>query len=398
MRPTINFGNTQIDAFEYAVNGNVLLATRGGGKTTAFKFIAESLMDINIPVIILDPVGKSRYLKNANPNNQNGKGYNIIVVGKNGDVELSLDTIEEVIRVALKTRSSLVIDLFDVSIIDSWDEIVTKIMKVLLYENKSLRHLIIEESSEWVHQEGKKSGASVWIERLIRLSGNCKVGVSLVNQNSESLSKKVLKLCRGKILGAQDEANTIENMRKWLKKSGIQNADEISESLSSLKAGEFWVWGASEKQLVKVKIPDIRSLHPSRNDMNHMDVKESEDITAVLSQMNFKEEINYTHPKPVYNTPIFIQEEKPTEIELPNIDSLELTAYEKNISYVAGKTPFANSNVRSTIDGLVKKGYTSYSEYPFQLRNPNNNKIFGLNSDTERKYAKLITKLVSQNA
>jgi len=77
MRPTINFGNTQIDAFEYAVNGNVLLATRGGGKTTAFKFIAESLMDINIPVIILDPVGKSRYLKNANPNNQNGKGYNL---------------------------------------------------------------------------------------------------------------------------------------------------------------------------------------------------------------------------------------------------------------------------------------------------------------------------------
>jgi len=397
MRPTINFGNTQIDAFEYAVNGNVLLATRGGGKTTAFKFIAESLMDINIPVIILDPVGKSRYLKNANPNNQNGKGYNIIVVGKDGDVELSLDTIEEVIRVALKTRSSLVIDLFDVSIIDSWDEIVTKIMKVLLYENKSLRHLIIEESSEWVHQESKKSGASVWIERLIRLSGNCKVGVTLVNQNSESLSKKVLKLCRGKILGAQYEANTIENIRKWLKKSGIANADQISESLSSLQAGDFWVWGASEKELVKVKVPDIKSLHPSRNDMNHMDVKESEDIETVLSKMNFKEESVYTQPKPVLNIPIFIQEEKPVEIVLPDIENMELSAYDRNTGYLAHKTPFGSGTVGSVIDGLVRKGYTIYNEYPFQLRN-SNNKTFGLNSKIEREYAKLITKLVAQNA
>lgn len=399
MNPLINFGNLKIDAYKYAIQGNILLGTRSAGKTTAGKFLAESLMDLNIPVIIIDPISKWRFMQEKNPNNPNGKSYPVIVVGKGGDVELSPETIENVVMIALKNRSSLVIDLFDADILEYWDEIVTTIVKTLLYKNEQygLRHIIFEEASEFIHQYGKKTQSSEWIERLVRLSGNVKVGALFINQNSESISKAVVKLCDGRIIGRQTEKNSIDTIRKWLSGGGVENAAEVSETLPGLGAGQFWVWSTSDNKPVLNQFPDIKSLHPSRHDISYNDVKTPVDVNEVLSQMNFKEEITYIQPKPAFNAPIFTKEEKPVEIELPDIDILELTTYEKNIGYVAGKTPFANSNVRSTIDGLVKKGYTIYGEYPFQLRNPSNNKTFGLNSDIERKYAKLITKLVAQN-
>lgn len=281
----INLGTVSISATQYAVRRNVILGTAGSGKTHAGKFVAENLMDAGIPVVVIDPLGNWRGLNTCK--DSNATPYNIVVVGKDGDVALDVDTIEDVMRMALVNRLSLVIDLYDRDNLDNWHEIVSKVMTVLLYENKEygLRHVIIEEAAEFIHQQGKKTESSIAIERVARMAGNVKVGMTFINQTSEQLSKAVLKLCDGKMLGRQTESNTINTIRKWLGESGVANSKEIAEGLPSLKAGEFWVWSTDDTQPTLTKVPDIKTVHPSRNVVTAQDVTHGDNKADVVSTM-----------------------------------------------------------------------------------------------------------------
>lgn len=363
MKNTINFGNTMIDAFKYGVQGNVILGTRSAGKTFTGKYIAESLMDCDIAVTIIDPIGVWRHMQEANPNNDNGKAYKVIVVGKDGDIELHPSTIEHVMRIALKTRSSVVIDLFDVSIIEYWDEIVDKVLSVLLYENKNygLRHLIVEEASEFIHQQGKKTPASVIAERLTRLSGNVKVGATFINQNAESMSKAVLKLCDGRIIGRQTEKNSLDMVRNWLWAAGVSNADEIAKSLPVLESGEFYVWNVNNNNPIKVKVPMIRSSHPSRNTITELDRKPADDFDTVVGMMN---EISFQKQGNIDTTLIVenILSEKSDIViftdwqYLKTSDSLQ-DRLDYALSEKARKTVYGATTVKSFVDRVVTNGY-----------------------------------------
>lgn len=393
MNPLINLGNTQIDAYQYAIQGNVILGTRSAGKTHTGKYIAESLMDLSIPVVVIDPISKWRYMRDSNPNNPNGKSYPIIIVGKDGDVELSPDTIEDVMRVALQTRSSIVIDLFDKDILDMWDEIVSKIFKLLLYENEpfGLRHVFLEEASEFVHQQNKKTESSIWIEKLVRLSGNVKTGISLINQNPESISKNILKLCDGRIVGRQTEKNSIDMAKKWLAGAGVENATEISQTLPNLKSGQFWVWSTNDNNPVLTTIPDIKSLHPSRNTMGRMDTQAGESLSSVLDRMNL---LNSNKPENLSPVDYVKQAEEIINDAYPEIEiSIDVNClgyFEKNTFVTAHKTPYGTSTVADTIDGLIRQGYTIYNDALGYLQNENTGRVFTLNSKLENSYAKLI--------
>ncbi len=364
MNDTINFGNVKVNAFQYAVQGNVILGTRGAGKTFTGKFIAESLMDCDIPVTIIDPIGVWRHMKNANPTNENGKAYKVIVIGKNGDVELHPATIENIIRIALRTRSSVVIDLFDVEIIEFWDEIVSKVLSILMYENLKygLRHLIVEEASEFVHQQGKKTLSSVIAERLIRLSGNVKVGVTFINQNAESISKAIVKLCDGRIIGRQTEKNSLDMVKKWLAGAAVSNAEQIASSLPSLSSGNFYVWNVNDNNPLLVKVPMIRSSHPSRNTVTELDRKPADSFETVLEMMASvsivkKESIDTDY----YITENSAQNESQIVI-FSNWESCLDGDMQNEIDYramtIALKTVYGTTTVKNFVDGIVSQGYT----------------------------------------
>lgn len=282
----INLGTIELSATEYAVRRNVILGTAGSGKTHAGKYIAETLMDAGIPVGIVDPLGNWAYL-NTMKDSAN-KPYNIIVVGgSRADVVLDVDTIEEVVLTALQNRLSFVVDLSDYATLEYRDEIVAKIMLVIAFNNVNygLRHIIIEEAAEFVHQTGKRTVASIEIERVARTAGNFKVGMTFVNQTSEQMSKAILKLCDGKMLGRQTESNTINTIRKWLGESGVVNSKEIAEGLPSLKAGQFWVWSTDDTQPTLTKVPDIKTVHPSRNTVTAQDVRHGDNKDAVVNAL-----------------------------------------------------------------------------------------------------------------
>lgn len=367
----INLGEISIDGYKFAVNANAILGTRNAGKTYTGKYIAESLMDINVPVIILDPVGRWRYMNQENPDNQNGKSYPVIVVGKNADVELSLDTIENVIMMALQTRSSIVIDLYDKEYAEIKNEVVAVICEKLFYENEKhgLRTLIVEESADFLGQTSKKTIASVWLEQLTRYSGNVKLGVVFINQNAESLSKAVLKLCKGMIVGIQNESNSINMVRKWFSDGGVANPEVVSKSLPCLTSGQFWVWATYLETSIPVltKIPLIRSYHPSRETITENDIRPAENFNSVISMMNSATQnkkyqtISYSFPKLDFGN-FEVSEEKAFEI-FTDWESLG-SDWESRRDYVvmnqAKNNCYGNSTVKNMVENLVKKGYKRF--------------------------------------
>lgn len=396
MNPKIDFGSVSIDLYKYSVQRNVSLGIPSAGKTFANKFVAEVMMDSGIPVVIIDPVGKWRYL-NTPSQSQNGKGYPVIVVGKDADVELSVDTIADITRLALANRSSLVIDLYNKDYLEIWDQVVSEIAKVLLYENETygLRHLFIEEAAEFIHQQGKKTESSVWLERLTRMAGNAKLGITFINQTSEQLSKAVMKLCAGLMIGKQTELNSLKAIQKRLSSSGVdaETVGKILASLPHLQAGEFYFWSEGDSP-IKTKIPLIRSFHPSRNDITETDTQSGSDIFSVISQMNNLSVVDENEFE-LDILPEFKPIQKATEMILEPI-AVDWSMFTGTPAWYAmsfaSQEKFANGTVKSMIDNLVSKGYTKYNHLLINAGSLENKsgQTFNLNTKVECDYAKAL--------
>lgn len=73
-KQNIVLGSVSVPLAAYATQANAILGIKGSGKTTTAKGIAEQLLDHDIPILVLDPVGMWRYLKV--PKEKGGKAYN----------------------------------------------------------------------------------------------------------------------------------------------------------------------------------------------------------------------------------------------------------------------------------------------------------------------------------
>jgi hypothetical protein len=376
-----------ITIHQYAVQGNIILGTRGAGKTTTAKFFAEQLMEANIPVVIIDPIGNWKHLREPNPSSSNGTGYPVILAGKGGDIEISSATVVDVMKTVMEERASIVFDLFDVDLLPQWDEIVTKIIKTLLYHNHlyGLRHIFIEEASEFVHQYGKKTNASVWIERLVRLSGNVKVGATFINQNPESISKSIVKLCDGRVIGRQTEKNSINMAKKWFQGGGVSNGAEISETLPGLGAGEFWVWSTGNDP-VKVQIPNIRSNHPSRNDLSVTDLSPASPLGDVISKLTSIKKKSYAPIRvDVSSTYSGVGVDEKVSFVLPDI--VPLNAYEVSVINMAQTASFGSSTVAEFINKAYTLGYIFWDGLYISTQEGNR---VSLHSNIEKEYANIV--------
>ncbi len=175
-----------INPLDYASQGNAILGIRDSGKTYTASKIAEELLDANIPCIIYDPVGTWRYLKVGKPDS-GFKGYPIVVAGgENGDIPLRPDKAQDIVEAAMHENISLVIDLYSMELSKAdWRRIVEKSVRLLLYQNKgkSLKHIFIEEASEFIPQRIQPGYGGVYaeIEKLARMGRNASLGFTIIN-------------------------------------------------------------------------------------------------------------------------------------------------------------------------------------------------------------------------
>ena len=90
----------RISEQEYANQGNAILGIRDSGKSYTATWLAERLLDADIPFVAFDPIGVWRNLKLPGK----GKGYEVVVAGDGGDLPLTPESAPEIVRAAMRGK------------------------------------------------------------------------------------------------------------------------------------------------------------------------------------------------------------------------------------------------------------------------------------------------------
>lgn len=287
----IEIDGISINPIDYAIRANADLGIKETGKSYAATWFAEQLMKRGIPIVAISPSpGRVwRYLKVGRPG---FKGFPVVIVGENADLPLSPDTAGSIMRAAMQEGISVVFDIFSKSLSKAdWRKIVTEVFNVLLFENEDygLRHAFLEESEEYIPQRIYDNVTYSAVEKFIRMGGNSRVGVTLINPRAEGVNKQALELCESLLLFKQTGRNSIANLEKWLKSVDADNQQEIVKSLSSLQKGQCWFWDGASRGPVLIQIPEKDTVHPDRRDLSGSSGVVSIpgiDVTTFVERMN----------------------------------------------------------------------------------------------------------------
>lgn len=280
----MKLASLKIDPQSYGSQGNAILGIRDSGKSYTAIEIAEILYDAGIPFVAFDPIGRWRFIRVPGA----GKGYPVVVAGgMAGDLPLTVESAPAIVRAAMQSGISLVIDLYDMEISKAdWRRIVADCVRVLLYENgqHGLRHIFIEEAAEFCPQRPGPDQARVYgeIEKLARMGGNARLGYTLINQRAEEVSKAVLELCDNLFLHRQKGKNSLASLTKWLDVADVKpGSKEIVRTLPTLPQGECWAWMEGDNRPTHIRVPVKNSFEPDRRTMRGEVVSEGKPAVDV---------------------------------------------------------------------------------------------------------------------
>lgn len=283
-----------IPATEYASQGNAILGIRDSGKTYTAMKAAEQLLDAGIPITVYDPVG---VWKNLRVGVNGHKGYPVIVAGgdPSADIIITPENAVQIIRAAMRAGVSIIIDLYSPSLANKskWIRIVQETIDVFMYENKEhgLRHVFIEEASEFIPQRIQPQQAKVYssIERLARMGRNASVGMTIINQRAEEINKAILELCAIVFMHKQVGKNSLLSIKKWMDTFSVEGRGEILISdLPALKQGESIVLDTnSDFSFKKIKTFPRHTYHPSpEKGLPAKAVKSTVNISEFVKKLN----------------------------------------------------------------------------------------------------------------
>ncbi len=261
----IQIGSVKMPLTDFVVSRNAILGITKSGKTYTAKGVAEQLLEHDIPIIVFDAIGVWRYLKTPG-DGANAKGFKVVVAGgEHPDLPLTPKSAPEIVRAAIKENIPLIIDLYDSKLSKAdWRRIVQDCFRILLYENKGLRHVFLEEAAEFAPQKVIDGVTYAEVEKLARMGGNKGVGITFINQRAQELNKAVLELCDNVVLLRQRGSHAIDSLEKWLDRLAPDTAKEIANSMPHMTQGDCWIFTENAEVPIRTRSGLIRSLHPDR--------------------------------------------------------------------------------------------------------------------------------------
>lgn len=218
---------------------------KGSGKTFGAGKLTELLIDHGVQVVILDSVGNWYGLRLA----ADGKhdGINIpILGGLRQDVPLESTGGALVADVVVDSGRSLIIDVSQFSKGDR-QRFAVGFGERLWMRKKAERdpspvHLVIEESQLIVPERvaGDTARMVGIFEEIIRLGRNYGIGVSMITQRPQSVSKEVLNQTECLMVFQVNGAHERKALKEWIVHQGMDV--RLLDELPSLKAGDCYVW------------------------------------------------------------------------------------------------------------------------------------------------------------
>lgn len=246
----INLGKgCDIDLKKLLKTRLLLIAGSGAGKTWTLRRVLEQSHG-KIQQIVLDLEGDFSSLREK---------FDYLLIGKDGDIPISIKTAEIMAKKLLELNVSAIIDLYELKHHERIT-FVKRFLDAMINAPKELWHpvmLVIDEIHIFAPQDTKCESTSSVIDVATRgrKRGICLVGAS---QRPAMLEKNVSAQCVNKLVGRVTED---VDMKRAGYELHFTTKEEIQQ-LESLQDGEFFAKGiAITNKIQKVKIGGIQTKH-----------------------------------------------------------------------------------------------------------------------------------------
>ena len=271
-----------VDASILADTRALVTASSGAGKSWLLRVFVESV-STNIQTIIIDPEGEFATLREK---------LDILVVGENGDLQVSIDSAGLLARKLAETGISAVIDIYELAGKgDPWDkrrQFVANFLHSLMNLPKSMRHpmLIIVDEAHQFAPEAKGSEFSTASRSAINslMSAGRKRGFGgiLATQRISKIHKDSIADARNVFIGGTTLDIDQERAGDML---GFKRNQYTS--LRDLSPGEFYCFGPAfgDREVHRFCSAQVKTTHPKAGQRDSIAVpKASAHISKIASQ------------------------------------------------------------------------------------------------------------------
>lgn len=222
-----------------------VLANRGAGKSSVAHLLVERMFAAHLPVVIIDVKGDWWGIRSSADGAGQGLPF-VIFGGDHGDVALEPTAGELLADLIVDDRVPAVLDLSHMSKTQA-RSFATAFAERLYRRNRDPLHVIIEEADVLVPQrvtagEARLLGA---MEDLAKRGRHRGIGLSLLSQRPQEVSKSVLDLMETVVLLRMSGHRSIKAVQDWISANADQDdttARDIISSLPSLPVGQGWIW------------------------------------------------------------------------------------------------------------------------------------------------------------
>jgi uncharacterized protein len=224
-----------------------IVGRRGTGKSYFAGKLVELLLEARNQVVIIDPVGIWYGLRLL-PNGDDSKFQIPILGGQRGDIPLEPTSGKLIADIVVENAGSMILDVSEMTGGEQ-RRFVGQFETELFQRKKKARSpllLMFDEAQEFFpqHISGKDEFAAQMLgagERLVKIGRNFGIGVGLITQRPQAVSKEVLNLTEVLVIfqttGPQ-ERKTIED---WVQEHGFDDRD-IKDRLPGLAVGDGLLW------------------------------------------------------------------------------------------------------------------------------------------------------------
>jgi hypothetical protein len=231
-----------------ATQAIAVLGIRGSGKTNTAGVIAEELLAIGQPVVVVDPTDAWWGLRSS----ADGKkpGYPILIAGgSHGDLALAENDGKALAEFLVAEQVSAILSIrhlrktgqrsFFVSLAEELYHLKGR------PENRSALTLIIDEASSFVPQDvrGDVARSAGAVEDIVNRGRNVGFGVVMINQRAATLNKNVLTQCDTLVIHRMPSPQDRKAVALWVEENASdEQAAEVLGSIGKLQTGEAWLW------------------------------------------------------------------------------------------------------------------------------------------------------------
>lgn len=221
------------------------IARKRAGKSYAAGKLAEGLHACEVPFVVVDPVGNWFGLRVA----ANGKdaGLDVIILGGlRGDIPLDPSAGTLIADAVLDSGRSFVLDVSQFSLGER-KRFVTAFGERLWLRQKGLAdprpiHVFLEEAQLFLPQQpmpDDRHMLGIWTE-IVRLGGNKGIGVTLITQRPQSVTKEALTQVECLVVLQVNGVPEKKALREWIVEKGADT--KLLEELPFLKQGTAYIW------------------------------------------------------------------------------------------------------------------------------------------------------------